>query len=184
MSTKLSFLIRDGLEKDIEACLNLDHSYQTDHVWQMGIIQETGNWQVAFKTEHLPRTLEVKYTTNERQLRLALSAEQCFLVAYSHEQSEILGYLAMQCDPVHQSALLYSLVVSQPFRRCGIGKRLLNVSRQWAREHNLARLTVEVQTQNYPGIAFCQSAGLVFCGYNDRQLANQDIALFFSQPIR
>jgi GNAT superfamily N-acetyltransferase len=184
MPTKLSFLIRDGLEKDIDSCLKIDHLYQTDYVWQMSIIQETGAWQVTFKTERLPRTLEVTYPANESSLRLALPADQCFLVAVSHDEAEVLGYLTMRCDPVYQTALLYSLVVSQPFRRCGIGKRLLNVGRQWAREHDLVRLTVEVQTRNYPGIAFCQSRGFAFCGYSDQHLPDQDIALFFSQSIR
>ena len=56
-NTPLSFLIRDGLEADIEACLAIDHSYETDHVWRMSIQQEeTQQWNITFMVERLPRT--------------------------------------------------------------------------------------------------------------------------------
>jgi GNAT superfamily N-acetyltransferase len=184
MSTTLGFVIRDGLDTDIEPCLKLDHFYQTDYVWQMNIQQETGQWQITFKTERLPRTLESAYPADERRLRLALPSEHCFLVAVRKNARDLLGYLTMRSDPVHRIALIQDLVVSQPYRRSRIGSRLLNVARQWAREHDLTQLTVEIQTKNHPGISFCQNAGFVFCGFNDRYFPHQDIAVFFSQSVR
>jgi len=184
MSTTLSFLIRDGLESDVEPCSKLDHLYETDYVWQMNIQQEVGSWQVTFKTERLPRTLEAKYPSDERRINLALPDNQCFLVAVSRDEPELLAYLTMRNDPVYHIALVQDLVVSRPYRRHGIGKRLLSVARTWAKEHQLTRLMVEIQTKNYPGINFCQSSGFAFCGFNDRYMPNQDIAVFFSQSIR
>jgi GNAT superfamily N-acetyltransferase len=96
----------------------------------------------------------------------------------------MLGYLGMYNDSVRQFGLIHDLMVSLPFRRRGIGSRLVHVARQWAREHGLARLLIETQTKNYPGIAFCQQQGFTFCGFNDRYFANQDIAVFFSLSLR
>jgi GNAT superfamily N-acetyltransferase len=79
---------------------------------------------------------------------------------------------------------LQDLLVSQAYRRRKIGSRLLNVARNWARQHQLIRLTAELQTMNYPGILFCQRAGLSFCGFNDHYFPNQDIAVFFSESLR
>lgn len=184
MAATLSFLIRDGLESDIAQCIGLDHLYETDYVWQMSLHQEAGLWQVMFKTERLPRTLETLYPANQTRLQLALPDSQCFLVATRRETSEILGYVTMRNDAAYQIAVLQDLVVSRPYRQHGIGKRLLNVARQWAKEHNLHRMTIETQTKNYPGILFCQNAGFTFCGFNDRYLPHQEIAIFFSQAIR
>ncbi len=184
MSTTLSFLIRDGLESDIAACVQLEHDTETEYVWQMSLFEEVGQWQATFRTERLPRAMTVRYGVDERRLRLAAAPEQCFLVAVDRESGGVMGYLTMQSQHPHRIALIQDLVVSQPFRGRHIGTRLLNVARGWAREHELYRLTVETQTKNYPGIAFCQQAGFGFCGFNDRYFQNEDIAVFFSQSLR
>src|SRR6266496_3103371 len=96
----IGFLIRDGLESDIPACLQLDHQYETDLVWQMTIDEKPGHWQIGFLNQHLPRTLETEYIADEKRLRLALPTDQCFLVAVSRDTNEPLGYLSMRNDPV------------------------------------------------------------------------------------
>jgi GNAT superfamily N-acetyltransferase len=184
MSTTLGFLIRDGLAIDIPDCLALDHLYRTDYVWQMSIAEESGGWRIGFKTERLPRPMEIDYPSDEGRLQSVLPAEHCFLVAISRDQSEIMGYLAMRNNPVYAVAQVHDLVVSRPYRGKHIATRLLNVARQWARERHLVRLTIEVQTKNHPGILFCQQSGLEFCGFNDQYFPNQDIAVFFSQSLR
>lgn len=183
MST-FSFLIRDGLETDFEACLALDSTYKTDHVWQMSVFEEPGNWQISFKRESLPRTIDVEYPADERRLRAALPDDQCFLVAVERENNEVIAYLTMCTQSQHRLATVQDIVVSRPYRGAGIGSRLLRVARGWAREHDLTELHVELQTKNYPGIAFCQNAGFSFCGFNDHYFLNRDIAVFFSQSLR
>lgn len=180
----LSFVIRDGLEDDIPACLELDSGYETDYVWQVSFQPGTGQHGVLFKTERLPRTMEVAYPASEARLRLALPEGQCFLVAVGKDSPDTLGYLTMRNDPIHQIGLVQDIVVSRPFRRRRIGLRLLKIAAQWALEHQLIHLTVETQTKNYPALVFCQKAGLTFCGFNDQYFANQDIAVFFSQSLR
>jgi len=179
----MSFLIRDGLESDIAACLQLDHHYETDLVWQMTVDEKPGHWQIGFLNQHLPRTLETEYIANERRLRLALPTEQCFLVAVTRETSEPLGYLTMRNDPVYGIARIHDLVVSLPYRRQHIGTRLLTIARQWAKERGLNRLMIEAATQNFPAIVFAQQNGFTFSGYNDHYFPNQDIAVFFSQSL-
>jgi GNAT superfamily N-acetyltransferase len=178
------FVIRDAVENDIGGCLNLDHSYETEYVWQMNVREETGQWQVLFKTERLPRVMQSVYPVDEKRLRAVLPKEQCFLVATDRSQPEIMGYLTMRNDSVYHCARVTDLVVSRPYRQRRIATRLLNIARQWAREHHLSRMTIEIQTKNYPGITFCQQHGFAFCGFNDQYFPNQDIAVFFSQSLR
>lgn len=181
----IPFLIRDGLETDIVACSALDHAYETDIVWQMQIHSDEGQqWEILFKPERLPRTMTETLATDGARLRSALPPEHCFLIATHKDSSEVLGYLAMYNDQIHRIGQVHDLVVSRPFRRHGIGSRLVKVARQWAKEHGLSRLMLETQTKNYPGIAFCQENGFAFCGFNDRYFINQDIAIFFSASLR
>ena len=184
MSTTFGFLIRDGLESDIGGCLAADHTYDTDYVWQMNIHEEAGQWEVHFKTDRLPRTMQATYPVDERRLRLALPSDQCFLVAVEREQPDVFGYLTMRNDSTYRVARVTDLVVARPYRNHRIATRLLNVARQWAREHELMQMTMEVQTKNHPGIMFCQQRGFTFCGFNDRLFPDQDIAVFFSQSLR
>lgn len=184
MSSTLSLLIRDGVKADIGACLALDHTYQTEYVWQMRSTQEHDHLQISFVRERLPRQIALEYPTNAARLEAALANEHGFVVAANRDTNEILGYLSLHSDPVYHIAYLQDLVVSLPYRHKRIGTRLINVARQWAREHQFAILTTELQTKNYPGIAFCQQSRLTFSGYNDHHFLNQDIAVFFSQSLR
>lgn len=183
MTSSMSFLIRDGLESDIPACLQLDHHYETDLVWQMTVDEKPGHWQIGFLNQHLPRTLETQYLANAERLRLTLPTDHCFLVAVTRDTHDPLGYLSMRNDPVYGIARIHDLVVSLPYRRQRIGTRLLTIARQWAKEHGLTKLMIEAATQNFPGIVFAQQSGFRFCGYNDHYFPNQDIAVFFSQSL-
>ncbi|MCL4250256.1 MAG: GNAT family N-acetyltransferase [Anaerolineae bacterium] len=185
MSTSLRFIIRDGLEGDIAGCMALDHTYETDHVWQVFIEREEPLFhQINFQTERLPRTLEVAYPADERRLRLALPEAHGFLVAATQDSSDLLGYLTLGNDPSLRNVMVNDIVVNRPYRRNRIGSRLMHIARRWAREREAERLIVALHTKNYPGILFCQASGLVFCGYNERHFNNQDMALFFGQTLR
>ncbi len=208
-----TFLIRDALESDLEACAGIDHRYETDYVWQMSVAETTGERQVMFKTERLPRTMEVAYPCNMEGLQLALADGECFLVAVTRTvtlplprgeddldaeyadadeghidtavfDETVLGYLTMRRDPLHHSALVHEIVVARGLRRHRIASRLLKAARRWAQEYDLLQMTIQTQTKNFPAILFCQQAGFTFCGFNDHYFPNQDIALFFSQSLR
>jgi GNAT superfamily N-acetyltransferase len=184
-TTAIPFVIRDGLETDIERCLRLDHRYETDHVWQMHIQQEeTNHWQISFRKERLPRRLEAAVPQHEARLRAALPDDQCFLVATRRGSEDVLGYLTMLHDPINHLGLIRDLLVGAPVRGHQIGTRLLSVASSWAKERSINRLQIELQTKNFPGISFCQQRGFTFCGFNDRVFPNQDIAVYFGLSLR
>jgi len=184
MSTTVNFVIRDGLERDLSACIALDHTYETDRVWQMQVSSD-GGWRIDFKPERLPRTLEADATPADDHLRAFLPREHCFLVATTREEEpEIIGYLTMHVNQLYRIGLVQNVLVSRPYRRKGIAARMVKIATAWAKEHGLTSLMIETQTKNYPGIAFCEAAGFAFCGFNDRYFPNRDIAVFFSQSVR
>lgn len=182
--TPFGFVIRDGVEADIAACVALDHGYETEYVWQMSIAQESGMTQIRFKTERLPRLLDGQHGADERRLQLCVSPEHCFLIASHRDQGDTLAYLTMRHDPIRRMVWLQDLVVDQAYRGIGIGMRLLKIARGWANERDARRITAELTTQNYPAISFFMAQGFTFCGYNDQYFDQRDIAVFLGQTLR
>ncbi|HUN05612.1 MAG TPA: GNAT family N-acetyltransferase [Aggregatilineales bacterium] len=179
----VSILFRDGLERDIPACLALDHTYETDTVWQMDLREQDAGWFIQFRPQRLPRTLETVYPANENRLKLAASTEHGFIVACERESGEVLGYLALSPDYFHAIGQIHDIVISRPLRRNGVGSGLLRAARAWAHEHSLTRLTLETRPQNYPSIQFAQAQGFAFCGFSDHHFQDKDIAVFLTRTI-
>ncbi len=169
-------------EADLLECLALDHSYQTEQVWQMDLREDRGEIVVRLRPVCLPRTVLVEYPRDVTALAQLWKRRDCFLVAEA--QGIILGYVNVRVTPAEKSAWIEDLVVGAPFRRHRIGTALLEQAAEHVMERGVQRLTLAVQTKNYPAIAFAQANGFVFCGYNDHYYANSDIALFFGKSLR
>jgi ribosomal protein S18 acetylase RimI-like enzyme len=182
--------IRPAELQDLEACLRLDHSYLTAHVWQMDVQELENEVAVNFRTVRLPRPVLVKYPRDREALLTAWQHHDCFLVATAGEgkleigSQPIVGYLSMGAYEWHETGWVADLVIAPEHRRQGIATQLLHAGKDWARKAGLHRLTVETQTKNYPALCFLEKQGFSFCGYNDRYYANQDIALFFALDLR
>lgn len=174
--------IRPAWPRDLEACAALDHSYMTDHVWQMEVREENGAPAVAFRLARLPREIRVNYPSRDEDLLAGWQQRDGFLVA--EEEGYIHGYVGLTAQADLGIARVGDLVVDRGSRRRGIGTALLRAAAQWGREQGLGWLLVELQTKNYPAIRFCRSRGLTFCGYNDHYWPSRDIALFFGESLR
>lgn len=189
--------IRPAELKDLQACLALDHSCRTDHVWQMDVQQENGRVTVTFCTMRLPRPVHVAYPRDEQALLADWHHRDCFLVATAQQDSvsrddasadgapqgdpvHIVGYLTMAAQEWHKTGWVADLVVAPESRRQGVATRLLQAGKEWAHKAGLHRLIIETQTKNYPAIRFLERRGFSFCGYNDHYYAKRDIALFFA----
>jgi ribosomal protein S18 acetylase RimI-like enzyme len=176
------FMVRQ-LRTDAELihCLDLDHAYITDYVWQVDVREENDDIAVRFRTVRLPRTMQVPYPRDRQTLAKAWEQRDCFLVATVDEV--VLGYVNMRVDATHAKGWIHDLVIGEPFRRRRIGSALLEQTFRWAQLRDLQQLTMEMQTKNYPAIRFAQVHGFVFCGFNDHYYTNQDIALFFGKGL-
>jgi GNAT superfamily N-acetyltransferase len=164
--------------------MTLNHSYITDHVWQMENRPGGGNefHTVTFRVVRLPRETRIEYPLRGSDLLASWQRRDGFLIAEA--DANICGYVTLTVYAEHHTVWIGDLVVDLPHRRQGVGTALLQAAAQWGRDRDLSRLAIEVQTKNYPAIRFCQSRGLTFCGYNDHYWPGQDIALFFGQSLR
>jgi GNAT superfamily N-acetyltransferase len=176
------FIVREiQSQAELALCLALDHSYATDHVWQMDLRDEGEETVVRYRTVRLPRLMDVPYPRERDQLVVSWKKLDCFLVAEAG--NIILGYANLRIDTVPTRGWIQDLVVGKAYRRRRIGSALLEQVTRWALLHQIDHLTLEMQTKNYPAIQFARAKGFVFCGFNDRHYLDQDIAVFFGKKL-
>lgn len=174
-------IVRPAELADLKACLEIDHSYVTNHVWQMEESEGDREVTVIFRTARLPRSMRVGYPKDYDNLLASWRRGECFLVA--EEDGQVCGYLDLSVQSWHLTGWVDNLAVAKDLRRQGIGTALLKKAAERVRQRGLRRLMLEIQTKNYPAICFCQKNGFAFCGFNDRYYTNQDIALFFARSL-
>lgn len=177
-----SLVVRPATSTDLPALTALDHGYTTEYVWQMESREEDGQTSVNFRRVRLPRSMRVLFPRDPKRLASDWTRQAQILAA--EQAGQLRGYLALSLGPAPGAGWVADFAVERRHRRQGVGTALLAAAVKWARENGLRRLVVETQSKNFPAISFCQKNGLVFCGYNDRYYANQDIALFFGLNLR
>jgi ribosomal protein S18 acetylase RimI-like enzyme len=175
-------IIRPAISSDILELLAFDHSYSTDHVWQMATDDDSSGEGATFREVRLPRPMRVNYPRDPERLAAEWSHFPAFLVA---ELDEVrVGYLALVLGPAPGSGWVTDLAVEKLHRRQGFGSRLLAAACVWCMEHGMTRLFMEMQSKNVPAIRLAKKMGFIFAGFSDRYYLDQDIAIFFVHELR
>jgi len=115
----------------------------------------------ALKAEHIPKILEIENRTNgapwsERAFQNELShRDRIFLVAFGG--GEILGYggVWLVIDEAHVT----TLAVDEPFRRQGIGEKLMIELLEKSQEAGMTCSTLEVRAGNEAAIRLYRKLG-------------------------
>lgn len=176
------FEIRQAVSSDIPHLIRLDHSYSTDHVWQMAFQPSAPDVEVAFREVRLPRPMRVAYPRRVERLADEWTERSAVLVGLADERP--VAYLAIAPAPAPEAVWVTDLVVDVPSRRQGLGRRLLGEAIDWARARGQVRLFFEMQSKNFPAIQLARRLGFAFSGYSDYFYPNEDISLFFSFDLR
>ncbi len=174
--------IRPAITSDLSTLLEIDHTCQTDYVWQMDVHQEDGQLGAIFREIRLPRSVSVLYPRPVSALSESWNRRSGILVAVISEQ--VVGYVRTNDAILPQTAWLTDVVVAPRSRRQGIGSALMLAAQSWAVERKDYRALFEMPSKNNPAIKLAQKLGYEFCGYNEQYYGTQDIALFFWRSIR
>ncbi|NIM94327.1 MAG: GNAT family N-acetyltransferase [Anaerolineales bacterium] len=172
------YTIRHATSNDIPLLMGLDHNFSTDYVWQMSIQKQPEETAISFREVRLPRPMRVTYPRDPKLLADEWVLRTAFFVAEGEDGP--MGYMALVEGPAPSSVWVTDLVVSAYERRQGIGGQLLRSGIEWAREREITKLFIEMQSKNYPAISLAKKMGFHFVGYSDSYYPDQDIALFFS----
>lgn len=164
---------------DLPELISIDHSYHTDHVWQMELESSEDSVSVRFREIRLPRSMKVDYPRSVEMFADSWKEKDVVLVAESGEQP--VGYLALAQGSAPGASQVTDFAVLRRLRRNGVGTTLVRSALMWLEQNSGAQLILEMQSKNYPAICLADKLGFEFCGYSDRYYQNQDIALFFAK---
>jgi len=176
------FEIRPASVGDIPRLIALDHSCQSDYVWQLELRREAGQVVAGFREVRLPRSIEVKYPRDPSTLSDEWTRRDVSLVAV--DDGNPIGYICVTVEYASAVAWVTDLVVSPIQRRKGAASALLTAAQTWASERKVRRLILEMQSKNQAYIRLAQKLGYEFCGYNDQYYVTQDVTLFFGRIIK
>jgi ribosomal protein S18 acetylase RimI-like enzyme len=174
--------VRTAVATDLSTLMAIDHSCQTDYVWQLETQIEENQIGAIFREIRLPRSVTVAYPRPVSSLAENWSRRSGVLVAVLGGRA--VGYIRANDGIFPRTAWILDLVVTPQFRRQGIARSLVMAVQSWAVERDNQRALLEMPSKNNPAIRFAKNLGYDFCGYNDQYYLTQDIALFFARFIR
>jgi ribosomal protein S18 acetylase RimI-like enzyme len=174
--------IRLATLADLNACLALDDSFETEYVWQMEERREARQIAVNLRLTRLPRPMKVRNAVSRDDLVADYQRGENLWVY--DEDGGIVGFISAVAEEWNQSASIHNLAVAPAYRRKGIGSLLMRTVLDWARQKQLRVVLLDTSTKNYPAICFYQKHGFTFCGFNDQLYPNRDIALLFALNLR
>ena len=174
--------IRPAISSDIPGLMGMDPGYQTDHVWQMALNAGSPDTSVTFRELRLPRPMRVEYPRDPRRLADEWTRAAEILLAETDHES--LGYLILESGQAPSTGWVTDLVVAVPHRRQGVGTRLLAAARRWSQQAGFTRLTLEMQSKNFPAIRLVRKLGFTYSGYHDNYYPDEEIALFFTLNLK
>ena len=174
--------IRPAVATDLPILMAIDHSCQTDYVWQMDILHEEGQAGAIFREIRIPHAVTVPYPRSVVTLFENWNRRSGLLTAMIDE--EIIGYIRMNDMVIPRTAWLSDMVVSPRYRRQGVGMSLVLAAQSWAVDRKNKKALLEMSSKNHPAIAMAKKLGYEFCGYNDKYYETKDIALFFGYSFR
>lgn len=166
---------------DLNACVALDDSFETEYVWQMEERHESGGINVTFRQTRLPRPMKVSGNISRDAFLANFQNGGIFFVA---DEGGVRGFVDFMPSPWNQVVQVNNLLVAPTHRRRGIGVKLMRAAIDWARQQQFRVMLLDTSTKNFPAICFYQKLGFAFCGFNDRLFPNRDIALMFALNLR
>ena len=174
--------IRPASAEDIDALVKIDHSYSSDHVWQMDPHFASGQTGAVFREVRLPRKTKVDYPRSPQSLTKHWESYSGVLVAI--HSGEPVGYTSLVENMIPITTWVMDLAVRPNLRRQGIGTALTIAALEWTGAQTKSqRLILGMQTKNFPAINLAQRMGFDYCGYIDHYYPNRDIAIFFTKWI-
>ncbi|MGH9325650.1 MAG: GNAT family N-acetyltransferase [Terriglobia bacterium] len=89
----------------------------------------------------------------------------------AEEKGDIIGFLTAQSTP-ERSMHIITIDVEEKWRRCGVGKMLMDAAEEWGRGGGLKLVSLETAENNLPAQAFYRKRGYKKLGRIERYYAD------------
>ncbi|MDA1741555.1 streptothricin N-acetyltransferase SatA [Bacillus cereus] len=106
---------------------------------------------------------------------------QVIYIALLHNQ--IIGFIVLKKNWNHY-AYIEVITVDKKYRTLGVGKRLIDQAKQWAKEGNMSGIMLETQNNNIAACKFYEKCGFVIGGfdfliYKGLDMTNDEVAMYW-----
>lgn len=147
--------IRPAKDHDIEALCDIYYDFHEFHVCgvptHLRSLGDKEQWDRTFIREALGKIIQ----GDDSEIFVAEAAGKLvgFIEVYARQDPDEVALVR------HRYAELQSLMVSSPFRRNGIGTRLVKTARRWAREKGATEMRLGVWEFNEAARKFYETLG-------------------------
>lgn len=172
--------IRPTVSTDLARLSALDHSIDTDYVWQLALHRETAQVDVDLREVRLPRTVRLVHPRPAKELPDTWHVRPMLSAMLG---MEAVAYVRFTDVIIPHAVWITDVVVGRPLRRQGVAHKLIRAAEAWGVQRGLRRAVIEIQSKNQPAIRMILKMGFEFCGYNDQYYATRDVALFFARSL-
>lgn len=180
--TTAKVIIRSALATDIPRLVGIEHTCQSDYVWQLDIAQENGQTSVLLREVRLPRPVQVLYPRDHFSLADEWKKNSHTFVVLN--DGVPIGYIRFLEQATSAAVWVLDLVVDAEARRKGVAASLIQYLEQWALARQNRQIFIEMSSKNHPAINLAKKMGFEFSGYNDHYYATHDVALFFGKLLK
>lgn len=172
--------IRNTVSTDLPRLAALDHSIETNYVWQLDLRREPGQIESLLREVRLPRTIRLDYPRPAIELPDTWHLRPMFSAMNG---MEAVAYIRFTDAFLPHAVWITDVVVGRPLRGQGLARKLITAVEKWGIQRGLRRVIIEAPSKNAPAIRMFHKLGFEFCGYNDQYYSNRDVALFFSRAL-
>ncbi len=173
---------RSAMSTDIIRLVGLNHTSNSDYVWQLDLDKSEGEINVILREVRLPRSVQVQYPRNHLSLSDEWRKNAHTLVALS--KGAPIAYIRFREQATAESVWIIDLVIATEARKKGVATELIHYVENWAIDRKHRQLFIEMSSKNHPAISLAKKMGFEFSGYNDHYYATQDVALFFGKLLK
>ncbi|MCQ6333917.1 MULTISPECIES: streptothricin N-acetyltransferase SatA [Bacillus cereus group] len=144
------------------------------------------NRHIAYTVEDVP-SYEKSYLQNQDDNEELAYNEyinkpnQVIYIALLHNQ--IIGLMVLKKNWNHY-AYIEDITVDKKYRTIGVGKRLVDQAKQWAKNGNMPGIMLETQNNNVAACKFYEKCGFVIGGfdflvYKGLDIENDEVAIYW-----
>ncbi|WIG39839.1 streptothricin N-acetyltransferase SatA [Bacillus toyonensis] len=178
----MSLLIRELKTNDLDNFPEIDDSFIVNARLILSLSKV--NRRIEYTIEDVP-SYEKSYLQNDNE-ELAYNEyinkpNQVIYIALLHNQ--IIGFIVLKKNWNHY-AYIEDITVDKKYRTLGVGKRLVDQAKQWAKEINMPGIMLETQNNNVTACKFYEKCGFVIGGfdflvYKGLDMTNDEVAIYW-----
>ena len=144
--------------------------YSSSDYYNVSVIRKPEGWGISLSRRALEKTLNKEY--HGRLFEDHVGEPRVFVARLDNEE---VGWIELGFDKWNNRMRVWEFLVSERFRKRGIGTLLMNHAVTVAHERGVRMLVLETQTNNATAIDFYLKFGFDLIGLDIAAYSNEDV---------